>query len=238
MGNNAFPQVGNFTVESVSGNNLVNVYLDGQTEPTFFMKSDTPGNILTVVNTDMNGSAVGNVTYTGAGNVNLTSNLQNGASKPMTLNANGTGTLFLTQENTGSTALNINSGAVEFSGNGSWGGTSGIIAGNIVDDGTLIFGGLGTANATTAGSGNQTMSAVISGTGSVQQIGTGTLTLSSTNTYAGSTTINAGAISINGNSSLGNNTAGSAAALIFSGNGTLALTASVTSVHNIVVMPV
>ena len=41
----------------------------------------------------------------------------------------------------------------------------------ITDNGTLIMGGCGTANATTTGSGNQSITAAISGSGSVVQSG-------------------------------------------------------------------
>ena len=48
-----------------------------------------------------------------------------------------------------------------------------------------------------------TFSEIISGTGSLTQLGSGTLTLTGTNTYSGSTTINAGTVRIGGAASLG-----------------------------------
>ncbi|MDC1296351.1 autotransporter-associated beta strand repeat-containing protein, partial [Pseudomonadota bacterium] len=56
---------------------------------------------------------------------------------------------------------------------------------------------------TTGDTGNDTISGVISGVGNLVKIGSGTLTLSGTNTYTGSTTINVGAIRISADSGLG-----------------------------------
>ena len=56
---------------------------------------------------------------------------------------------------------------------------------------------------TTGDTGNDTISGVISGVGNLVKKGSGTLTLSGTNTYTGSTTINVGAIRISADSGLG-----------------------------------
>ena len=56
---------------------------------------------------------------------------------------------------------------------------------------------------TTGDAGDDTISGVISGAGSLVKIGSGTLTLSGTNTYTGSTAINVGAIRISADSGLG-----------------------------------
>lgn len=63
-------------------------------------------------------------------------------------------------------------------------GTAGDYAGNIVNNGALEF------NQAV----NQTLSGDISGTGSLTKMGTGTLTLTGENSYAGQTSINAGKI--------------------------------------------
>jgi autotransporter-associated beta strand protein len=68
------------------------------------------------------------------------------------------------------------------------GGTTGSVAGNIVNYGILAF------NRSDAA----TYDGVISGRGRVAQIGTGTLTLSGTNTYTGVTTVEAGTLSVTG----------------------------------------
>jgi T5SS/PEP-CTERM-associated repeat protein/autotransporter-associated beta strand protein len=83
------------------------------------------------------------------------------------------------------------------------GGTTGSITGNVTDDATLVF---NRSNAYGFGG-------VISGSGTVQQNGTGTTTLSGTNGYLGGTGLNAGTLSIAADTNLGN----AAGALSFNG---------------------
>jgi len=66
------------------------------------------------------------------------------------------------------------------------GGTSGSILGNVVDNGTLAF---DRSNAYTFGG-------LISGSGSLVQMGSGTTILTADNTYSGGTTISAGTLQI------------------------------------------
>ena len=66
------------------------------------------------------------------------------------------------------------------------GGTTGSVVGDVTDNGNLAF---DRSNVLTFG-------AVISGTGSVQQNGTGTTVLVRDNTYTGPTTVNAGSLII------------------------------------------
>jgi autotransporter-associated beta strand protein len=68
------------------------------------------------------------------------------------------------------------------------GGTSGTIIGNVLDRGTLNFN-----RSDAVGYGG-----IVSGTGRVQQNGSGVLTLSGLNTYTGATNVNAGTLSVNG----------------------------------------
>jgi autotransporter-associated beta strand protein len=126
---------------------------------------------------DTNGHAV---TWSGV----ITSTTGDGLTKA------GTGTLILTAAETYSGDTTINGGTLQL-GNGT---TSGTVAGNIVDNATLDF----DFNNTSAYGG------AISGTGVVEQIGTGTLTLSGVNTYQGGTNVKAGGLSVSSDGNLGN----------------------------------
>jgi autotransporter-associated beta strand protein len=97
---------------------------------------------------------------------------------------NGTGTTVLTGNNTYTGGTTINAGTLQL-GNG---GTSGSIVGNVIDNGALIFNRSNTV----------TFGGVISGTGSVQQNGTGTTVLVMDNTYSGATTVNGGSLIVDG----------------------------------------
>jgi autotransporter-associated beta strand protein len=92
----------------------------------------------------------------------------------------GSGTLILTANSSVNGNITINSGATLQFGNG---GAAGGLAGNITDNGALI---INRSDAVSTG-------AVVSGTGSFTDAGTGVLTLTGNSTYTGTTTINAGA---------------------------------------------
>jgi fibronectin-binding autotransporter adhesin len=94
----------------------------------------------------------------------------------------GAGTLILTGNNTYTSGTTISSGTLQI-GNG---GTTGSIMGDVTDNGSLVF----------DRSDDITFSDVVSGTGSLEQAGTGKLTLTGDNTYAGGTTISAGTLQI------------------------------------------
>jgi outer membrane autotransporter protein len=88
-----------------------------------------------------------------------------------------------TNTNTGGTT--INGGATLQLGNG---GAGGSIVGNVTDNGTLIFNR----------SDSYTFAGAITGTGSLQQNGTGVTILTGASNYTGPTTVNAGTLDVNG----------------------------------------
>jgi autotransporter-associated beta strand protein len=96
----------------------------------------------------------------------------------------GTGTTILTGTNTYTGGTAISAGTLQL-GNG---GTTGSITGNVEDNGTLTF---DRSDAITFGG-------VISGTGDVVKLSTGTLTLTNASTYTGSTTVNSGSLIVDG----------------------------------------
>ncbi len=89
--------------------------------------------------------------------------------------------------------------------------SSNVIADNAIQiqnnsSSTLALSGtlaLGSSSATLSGSGDTTLSGIISGTGSLVQSGTGTSTLSAANTYSGGTTLSAGTLTVNNATGLG-----------------------------------
>ena len=105
-----------------------------------------------------------------------------------TLTKNGSGTLILGGDNTYTGHTTISAGTLQI-GNG---GTTGRLAvtSAITNNAALVF---NRSNGVVQGSG---FAGTISGTGSLSNIGIGTLTLNEANTYAGPTTISAGAIKV------------------------------------------
>ena len=102
----------------------------------------------------------------------------------------GTGTTILTANNTYSGTTTISAGTLQL-GNG---GSSGRVAGDVLDNGALVF----------DRSDVSPFGGAISGTGTVAQIGTGTTILTANNTYTGGTTITAGTLQLgNGGASGG-----------------------------------
>lgn len=94
----------------------------------------------------------------------------------------GTGTLILSGNNTYTLGTTINAGVLQLGD----GGTAGTVAGNIVNKATL----------TVNRSNDFTLPGVISGIGALSKTGAGTVTLSASPTYTGSTTIDGGGVSI------------------------------------------
>ena len=128
-----------------------------------------------------------------------------------TLEQAGTGTLVLTGANTYTGGTRISAGTLMI-GNAT---ATGSIAGDVINDGDLSF------NRTKA----LTFGGVISGSGQVAQYGSGTLTLTGVNTYAGGTLIGAGAtLQVAADANLG-----AVAGTLTLARGILAPTASFTS---------
>lgn len=96
----------------------------------------------------------------------------------------GTGTLTISGNANYTGGTTVNGGTLQI-GNG---GAGGVVAGNIVDNATLVF------NRSVVAS----FGGVISGTGNVIKSGTGTTTLTAANTYTGTTTVNGGTLAVNG----------------------------------------
>jgi len=167
-------------------------YADGQ--PVVFDDTATGSGPFTVAITPSTvspGAVIANITnknYTITGTTSGTAIAGSG-----NLTKNGTGTLTLLGTNTYSAGTIINAGTVQL-GDGS--SQNGVVAGNILNNGSLAV-----ANAN-----NQTLGNAISGTGSLTKTGNGVLTLTAANTYSGYTAVNAGTVQVTGPGTFGNGT--------------------------------
>jgi autotransporter-associated beta strand protein len=121
--------------------------------------------------------------------------LKDGAN-PTSLAQSGSGTVVLTGNNTFSGGTTINSGTVQV-GNGGASGSP-LSSGPVTDNGALVF----------YGNDSPTFNNVISGTGTVAQNGSGTLTLGGANTYTGNTVLNGGTLNVSAMPDSGTSTIG------------------------------
>lgn len=130
------------------------------------------------------GSIVGNVTDNGSlvFNRSDTSTFDGTISGTGSATQQGAGTTILTANNNYSGGTTIQAGALQL-GNG---GASGSILGDVTDNGRLIFNRSDTV----------TVPGVISGSGSVKQLGSGTTIFTGNNTYTGGTVIANGALQL------------------------------------------
>jgi fibronectin-binding autotransporter adhesin len=110
------------------------------------------------------------------------------------LTKSGSGLLVLLGANSYSGTTQINGGTIEI-GNGGGSGTLG--GGPITNKAALVF---------DRGDSLLVVPNVISGSGSLTQIGTGTLTLAATNTYTGNTFLNAGTLNLGNGAAIQNST--------------------------------
>ena len=124
----------------------------------------------------------------------------------------GSNTLTLSGTNTYSGGTTVTAGTLA--------GTATSLQGNITNNAALLF------NQSTPG----TYASVISGSGSVEKTGSNTLTLSETNTYTGSTTINGGSLQLTSASS---SIANSSSLVITSGTFNIASGAGAKTVNNL-----
>ena len=132
-----------------------------------------------------------------------------GSGANISLTKVGSGTLTLSGSNSYAGNTTLSAGRLVLGGSGLLG--SGSYAGTIANAGELIFG----SNAA------QTLSGGISGTGSLTQLGSGTLALSGNNSFSGLLTVANGALSINSwNSASTNGPLGNSAASVVLGSAT------------------
>jgi fibronectin-binding autotransporter adhesin len=122
----------------------------------------------------------------------------------------GSGTTVLTGTNAYTGGTTISAGTLQLGD----GGAIGLIVGNVTNNGTLAFNR----------DNSYSFGGVISGSGTVTQIGSGTTTLVGINAYTGGTAINAGTLQVSSDANLGAASGG----LSFDG-GTLNTTASFAS---------
>ena len=197
---------------SISGSNL-NLAAAGATFDISAGGNQTLGDLAGVGGTAVNLGA--NTLTAGTGNSTAFAGVISGTGG---LTKNGGGTLSLTGTDTFTGATIVNAGTLAIGAGGSIAASSGLnlaAAGAAFDistggnqtlsDLTGVGGSavnLG-ANTLTEGTGNSTAFAgVISGTGGLNKIGTGTLTLSGNNLYSGATTVNAGTLAIGAGGSI------------------------------------
>jgi autotransporter-associated beta strand protein len=153
---------------------------------------------------------IGTVVINSGNSMTLSGALTNGSAGELALTQSGAGTTILTNTNsyTGATAVNAGTLQIGDGTSGNLTGTSGvtvagssILAINLGSNDTFSPNINLSASSTSVRAiavGNNKLSGVISGSGSFLQNGTGTTTLSNTNTYTGATNVSAGTLKVDG----------------------------------------
>ncbi|CAJ0740614.1 autotransporter domain-containing protein [Ralstonia mannitolilytica] len=172
----------NNTLQLVTGSNIIG-NLDVAAGAAAKIAAGTAG--LSLSNNVTLGDAASRVTLDSSTTNLVVSGVISGAGS---VGVTGSRMITLTGDNTYTGATTITTGTLQI-GNG---GTTGSVAGNIVNNGTLAF------NRSDA----VTYAGTISGAGNLVQAGAGTLTILGTAGYAGSTTINAGTLALSGAGSI------------------------------------
>lgn len=181
-------------LRSISGNNTWAGTITAGSTSTNRIACDS--GLLTISgNISLTGTVAYQLSLQGNGNILITGNISGGSNTNVTLfkSSYGNGTVILAGNNTyvGS-FTSVGNGTLQI-GNG--GTTGNLCAGSVAlsNGATLAF---NRSDAYSFGD-------IISGSGSVAQIGVGTLTLGAANTYTGTTTVKAGTLNVTG--SLANN---------------------------------
>ncbi len=169
-------------------------YALSRTDTTSTLTLDNYATPATLSNSGSNNSI--NVPLVLNSNLNIVTTKNLTISQPISggasVSLNGAGTVILTSTaNNYSSGTFINAGVLQLGDNQT---KNGSVAGNITDNGTLMF---DNPNA-------QTFAGTISGTGTVYKSGTGTLTLTGSNTFSGLLSLTAGTLNIGGASAVGN----------------------------------
>ncbi len=143
----------------------------------------TAGSITGDIQTDFRGANAGHLIFNRSDSVTYGGSI----SGIGTLEQKGTGTLVLTGANTHTGGTTVTAGTLQI---GS-GGTSGTVTGDIANAAALVF----------DRSDDSAYAGAISGVGTVEKTGAGTLTLTGNHTYSGDTTVSGGTLAFAGGAS-------------------------------------